>query len=91
MASMSNRQRKAMFARFYRYGLVSAYTRDHSSTIPTRTIRLLEARARFIERFRKPKFERCVKSLKPKANGVNPYAVCRSSTRYYGSTRHHAK
>ena len=32
------------------------------------------------------KFERCVKKVKLKKN-VNPYAVCRVSTKFFGSTR----
>ena len=33
------------------------------------------------------KFKRCVKKVS-KQKGYNPYAVCRVSTGYYGSTRH---
>jgi len=32
------------------------------------------------------KFIRCVKEVKKKSSSVNPYAVCRASTGFYGST-----
>lgn len=32
------------------------------------------------------KFIRCVKKVKKKSPNVNPYAVCRVSTGYYGTT-----
>jgi hypothetical protein len=35
------------------------------------------------------KFQRCVKAVaKKKIPNVNPYAICRVSTGFYGSTRH---
>jgi hypothetical protein len=36
------------------------------------------------------KFTRCVRKVKASKRKVNPYAVCRVSTGFYGST-HHAK
>ena len=32
------------------------------------------------------KFIRCVKKVSKKSPDVNPYAVCRKSTKYYGTT-----
>ena len=32
------------------------------------------------------KFIRCVEHVEAKHTGVNPYAVCRKSTGYYGTT-----
>ena len=32
------------------------------------------------------KFIRCVRKVKAKRTAVNPYAVCRKSTGYYGTT-----
>lgn len=32
------------------------------------------------------KFERCVKKIKSENPDVNPYAICRKSTNYYGTT-----
>jgi hypothetical protein len=37
------------------------------------------------------KFESCVKKVKKKSPNVNPYAVCRVSTKFFGSTRHKKK
>jgi len=34
------------------------------------------------------KFQRCVKAVAKKSPKVNPYAICRVSTGFYGSTRH---
>jgi len=34
------------------------------------------------------KFIRCVKTVKKKNPNVNPYAICRVSTGYYGTTHH---
>jgi hypothetical protein len=36
------------------------------------------------------KFKRCVKKVKAQHRNVNPYAVCRVATGFYGST-HHSK
>jgi len=37
------------------------------------------------------KFKSCVKKVKLKGGKVNPYAVCRVSTGFHGSTRHKLK
>lgn len=34
------------------------------------------------------KFISCVKKVKEKNENVNPYAICRVSTGYYGTTHH---
>jgi len=34
------------------------------------------------------KFKRCVLEVKAKSSAVNPYAVCRKSTGFYGPTHH---
>ena len=37
------------------------------------------------------KFVACVKAVKKQKGKYNPYAVCRVSTKFYGSTKHKKK
>ncbi len=40
-----------------------------------------------VKRSKKSKFESCVLQVKKKSKGVNPFAVCRKSVKFKGSTK----